>query len=92
MQYLLTEEEMEDVRRLRRRVSDLPTVDELKSVCLHVATEMVDPTSRSKATSAKTHPHGCIHVPDRRGPQWNARYCDHCPVRDICPQTKSWSK
>lgn len=92
MQFLLTETEMEAIDDERRIVAEkLPGrslanhLEALKNVCQGVATTMLkaEPGAR---------PHGCIHVPDERGRQWQTQYCDNCPVAGICPQPKDYSK
>lgn len=89
MQYLLNEEEMADIRRDREALRLLPGrqglvahLDGLKAACQQVATTMTPQWS--------DRPHGCIHVSDEDGRR--AWYCDKCPVREICPQPKEWSK
>lgn len=92
MQYLLSEEEMTAHRERNMLFAKLPQrtiadhIAGLVNVCQHVACTMIA-ADRDGVT-----PHGCIHVPDDRGPQWQTHYCDHCPVSGICPQTKEWSK
>jgi hypothetical protein len=91
MQYLLTEDEMEVIRRERSVVAKLPGMETLINVVRHIACNMVD-TKPIKGGTPQTRPHGCIHVEDPRGPQWQVQYCDYCSVAGICPQSKNWSK
>jgi hypothetical protein len=99
MQYLLTEDEMAEVRRLREVGARLPSLEALTNIARHVACQMAEvgndlPNGRQPTDK----PHGCIHV-DGSGPQaptalrpqkpW---YCDRCPAAGFCPQPKEWSK
>jgi hypothetical protein len=92
MMYILSEDEMEAVRRERAAAEKMPAYEALENVCKYVATTLVNPQSKSRATNATTDPYGCIHVSDPRGRQWQQQYCDHCPVAGICPLPKDWSK
>lgn len=90
MQYLLSEEEMEEIRQQQKELRSIPVggrhlLEGLTNVCRMVATTMI-PTQYTARSGARDKPHGCIHV-DK-----SARYCDKCPVSGICPQTKQWSK
>lgn len=92
MQYILTEDEMADIRREREDRRQMPSLQALVNVVQHVACNMVD-LSPANGREPQTKPHGCIHVKDN--PPSQARlfgYCDHCSVQDICPQPKEWSK
>jgi hypothetical protein len=91
MQYLLTEEEMADVRRMREFTSRL-NPEALRNVVEHVATTMI-PTVPINGSlgSPRDRPHGCIHVEPPDG-QFRPRYCDGCQVQGICQQPKHWSK
>jgi hypothetical protein len=98
MQYLLSEEEMAAVREERLAIAQkLPDrtiaghLEGLTNVCRHVATTMIQ-TAPVNGGGVSYRPHGCIHVPDPRGPQWRTRYCDGCQVARICPQPKEYSK
>ena len=91
MQYLLSAEEMAEIRAERAAIEQLPgggkdLKERLEAVCKHVATTMVPTVPFNDYTVGK--PYGCIHV-DRRE---SFGYCDKCPVQDICPMPKSWSK
>lgn len=97
MQYLLNDEEMAAIRHDRERWNKLPGgsdhLEALKNVCQKVATTMVpatDPAMEGLAPSRR--PHGCIHVRDHRGEQYQIHYCNMCPVQGICPQPKNWSQ
>ncbi len=92
MQYLLSEEEMAEIRRERVRARDLPTLEALTNVVRHVATTRVTTVDLNGRGAGATQPHGCIHVPDPRGRQYQTQYCDGCHVVGICPQDKDYSK
>lgn len=80
MQYLLSEEEMEAVRRERLEHARMPNLEELTNVVKHIATTAIP--------EGRTTPYGCIRV-DRRN---SYGYCDKCPVLGICPLPKDFSK
>lgn len=80
MQYLLTEEEMQEFRDLQKRAVH---PEALKNVVQKVATLMIDPP--------QGEPHGCIHRSEFTSGR-TAAYCDACPVAAICPLPKEWSK
>ena len=85
MQYILSEEEMEEVRQLRAKMKTLPDVGKLQEMCTKIADEC--PTWRGWDGKAEPSPWGCALSSDD---EW---YCDECPVQDICPREwKSWSK
>lgn len=85
MQYLLNAEEMEDIRDLRQLIYDkLPSrnlkrhLTALEITCKRVATTMAMPDGTK---------HGCIYTAAVA-----CSYCSGCPVEDICPMPKSYSK
>ena len=84
MQYLLTEEELQDLQRKAEAFSDLGfTLNELQTFCSKVADQM--PIHRSFDPDEK-EPWGCILTTGNQ-------YCDACPARIICPnKNKQWSK
>ncbi len=86
MQYLLTEEEMQEVRDLRKNAIH---PEALKNVVQHVAVKMID-TSPPNGRKPIAEPNGCIH--DNFYGRANADYCDACSVAGICPLPKRWSK
>ncbi len=91
MQYLLTEDEMEEIRQARRSAERMPKLEALTNVCKHLACTAIatKPPNGGKPTG---RPHGCIHVPSPDGAETQTRYCDRCLVAGICPLPKSWSK
>lgn len=88
MQYILSEEEMEEVRQLRKEAKKFPTLSSLQKMCTTVANEWPTFTGWDKKKPAE--PWGCIITQEQEGVEW---YCDECPVQTICPyEHKSWSK
>lgn len=88
MQYILTEEEMEEVRKLRAKMKTLPSVDKLQKMCTKIADEW--PTWRGWDGKEDPSPWGCVITAEEDNEEW---YCDECPVQNICPREyKSWSK
>jgi hypothetical protein len=73
MQILLTQREFDDLNEKAKRGENLPSKARLMTLCRTVANAM----SVDLHPSAEPEPWGCIL--DR------ARYCDRCPVQDICP-------
>ena len=97
VKYLLDQEEMDAVNRDRLKLAKLPGgadhMEGLANVCKYVATQMTENGTRlANGRKPAQHPHGCIHEPDPRGPQWRTPYCDNCPVSGLCPLPKEWSK
>lgn len=80
MQYLLTAEEMAEIRADREKLYKLGNDIEhnLKHVCMNIVTQM---------SYEGGEPHGCIH-----SKEVNAWYCDGCPVDAICLLSKDYSK
>lgn len=89
MQYILSEEEMEEIRQLRASIKFLPTVDKLQKMCTKIADEWPTWTGW-KGHKHEPKPWGCIITAELNGEEW---YCDECPVQTICPyKYQSWSK
>ena len=85
MQYILSEEEMEEVRQLRAKMKRLPSVDKLQKMCTKIADEW--PTFKGCDGTDEPIPWECILSVDYE------HCCDECPVQNICPlEWKSWSK
>lgn len=84
MQYILTEEEYEDLTNRAAFGDHFPSVAMLQKVCTRIANEM--PIMVKSWPSRGFIPWGCaIDELD-----W---VCDHCPVIDICPyESKHFSK
>ena len=87
MQYILNEEEMEEIRQLRAKMKSLPSVDNLQKMCTKIADEWPTYTGWDKKKPQPAAPWGCVLTADYE------HYCDKCPVQNICPlEWKSWSK
>jgi hypothetical protein len=85
MQYILTEEEMEQVRKLREEQKYLPNPEYLQKMCSYIADNW--PSWRGWDGKSEPEPWGCILT------QEYEHYCDKCPVINICPyKHKEWSK
>jgi hypothetical protein len=85
MQYILSEEEMEEVRNLRAEMKSLPSVEKLQKMCTKIADEW--PSFHGWDGKSDPEPWGCVLSVEYE------HYCDECPVQTICPkERKSWSK
>jgi hypothetical protein len=88
MQYILDESEMEEIRKLRKDVKHLPTVEELQKMCTKIADEW--PISNYWDDENSLSPWRCMITERANGHEW---YCDNCPVQSICPETdKEWGQ
>lgn len=84
MQYILTQEEYDELKR-KQELEFSITTKQLQTLCTKIATEMpvVLPWG-----SHEVRPWGCILTDDGA-----MDYCDDCPVQQICPHPyKEWSK
>lgn len=82
MQYVLSQEEMNEHSRRTLALKNLPSVQELQKFCSFVADNMVVTDGW-----AKGRVWGCILTSKLE------HYCDACPAKDICPHPdKEWSK
>lgn len=89
MQYILDEREMEEIRRIRKRLKSLPPVERLQKMCTKIADEWPTFNGWDKKPEP-AEPWGCVITREAEGEEW---YCDECPVQNICPaEHKSWSK
>ena len=81
MQYILTEQEYNDLKAKQKLSLNLQT-DKLQAVCTKIANEYpIKFWGREEAS-----PWGCVFTET----DW---YCDQCPVQEICPnEFKEWSK
>ena len=86
MQYILSEEEMEQVRKDRAALHKIASTDVLTSVCMNIADTMVGTENTTRWPKGGKEPYGCIHSEKSYG------YCDRCPVVSICPMPKRFSK
>lgn len=92
MQYILSQEEMDEVNQLRK---DVKVVNELfkreaklQRICTKAANEWpVKYWGRKEA-----EPWGC-KITMEKNKEVDEWYCDNCPVQEICPYPfKGWSK
>ena len=82
MQYLLTQEEIEEQRAKNDALDRLPAVEDLQVFCTFVADNLVLPSGWKEGQKW-----GCILTVKR---EW---YCDDCPAMKVCPHpNKQWSK
>lgn len=96
MQYLLSEEEMAEIRADRLAISELPgaKIIEPGKISYSITRHLQALTETCRAIAIATtpdwrdKPYGCIHVNRRE----SYGYCDRCPVLRICPQPKDFSK
>jgi hypothetical protein len=83
MQYILTQEEYDELLARKRHHIELKTA-KLQELCTKIADEM--PVKWGWG-GPDPKPWGCILSADCG---W---YCDQCPVQEICPcDTKDWSQ
>lgn len=88
MQYILTQEEFDALQA--RALAKQIVIDRLQTACTLVADHMPIKAPWAPA-STDPKPWGCIL--SQTSPTKDEWYCDHCPVRNICPQpNKNWSK
>ncbi|ADQ53206.1 hypothetical protein 65p198 [Aeromonas phage 65] len=101
MQYILTEEEYQDLKKKHILQLDIQK-NKLQKLCTKIANTMPVFYWGNKEASIW----GCIHNEqiereDYLGEDEGAKgveiqltpgYCDECPVTDICPSSKRWSK
>lgn len=87
MQYILTQQEYDELRR-DKATRATAKKDELQKLCTDAANHI--PIVRSWAPNEPPEPWGCILT--QGGP--NAfGYCDDCPAQEICPHDgKEWSQ
>lgn len=85
MQYILTEEEMAELRAAGER-ERAKVREALQKACTLAADHV--PVAAPWARDKTPRPWGCILSPSNQ-----YGYCDDCPVKEICPyDKKSWSK
>lgn len=78
MQILLTEEEYNKLKNAER-IAMAKIEQTLQDLCTKVADHM--PIKVPWAPNAEAKPWGCIRSVKAGG----ERYCDNCPVIDLCP-------
>lgn len=86
MQYILTEHELNELRKKADRL-DSETTDKIQRLCTLVADHMPSRKPWNWKEGDPMEPWGCILTEKR---EW---YCDQCPVQNYCPNTeKEWSR
>jgi hypothetical protein len=84
MQYILSQQEYDELRSIQKRRIALSD-KRLQTLCTKIADTM--PVKWGWETPDVAKPWGCILSVDH---EW---YCDQCPVQEICPNvSKAWSK
>jgi hypothetical protein len=87
MQYLLTQQEYDELQRAKQQRAKAQTA-ELQKLCTLAAQHV--PVAVSCFGVETLRPWGCILDSD---PEKNPGYCDLCPAQDLCPsERKEWSK
>lgn len=86
MQYILSEEEYQDLVEAKKKAEEAVR-DRLQKVCTMAADQIPIKVYWNKK---EKEPWGCIHTREMEdGYEW---YCDNCPVRKLCPSGKHFSK
>jgi hypothetical protein len=84
MQYILTQQEYDELtreKRLRTEEQDR----ELLEICIMTALH-----APARNAGSDSRPWGCVLAPI---PQQRAPYCDDCPAQRVCPsKDKEWSQ
>ena len=83
MQYILSEEEYKQLKTAQTHSLTL-SKKKLQTLCTNISNTMPVKWGWSKNEEAK--PWHCYLTEEE---EW---YCDSCPVQDICPAPKHWSK
>lgn len=87
MQYILTQEEYDKLRKEQRQRIDLQN-KKLQALCTKIANEM--PVVWGWGVQPDPKPWGCVITAEEQHEEW---YCDKCPVQEICPhEGKEYSK
>lgn len=82
MMYILTQEEFDALRQEQKQSLQLST-KKLQELCTKIADTM---PIKWGWGGDDPKPWGCIRTETH---EW---YCDQCPVKEICPSDKEWSK
>lgn len=85
MQYILTQEEY-DALKLAKAEAITLSRSKLQKLCTKIADTMPVKWGWGEPDPK---PWGCIITAKANDDEW---YCDKCPVQDICPADKHWSK
>lgn len=94
MQYILTQEEYDDLKKKREALEHIER-KELQKLCTKIANEMPVEQTDFHGGSRRSTPNYCILDGDGKRDHYesNTEYCDDCPVKKICPYPyKEWSK
>lgn len=87
MQYILTQEEYDDLRRAQGVMQTNKQAD-LQKLCSAAANHI--PIVREWAPNEQPAPWGCIL--DSESPNYRG-YCDDCPAQSVCPhEYKEWGQ
>lgn len=85
MQYILSEEELQALRKLAQE-AEVKNAVELQELCILAALHV--PIERRWAPERPPAPWGCILVKKH-----DPGYCDDCPAKKVCPHpSKRFSK
>jgi hypothetical protein len=86
MQYILTEEEYNELVSRKKKI-DIEAQNKLQEFCTLAAKHI--PAQREWDPDDKS-PWGCVL---EKGDEGQNGYCDDCPAQDICPyHYKEWSQ
>ena len=86
MQFILSEEELDDLKE-RKRLHEVAQKEELQKLCTLACNHIPVIVPWDKEADPK--PWGCILSQK----QYSDHYCDECPVDELCPYNgKNWSK
>lgn len=84
MQYILTQDEFQELTRLKKNY-EKGEIDKLQKFCTFVAENLPIIVSWDKDKEPRIW--GCILTENHHG------YCDQCPAKEVCPnQHKYYSK
>ena len=81
MQYVLTEEEYKALVDAKKKA-----LQDVGSTLQNLCTMVADNLPITVYWSKEKEPWKCIHSMET---EW---YCDNCPVLEMCPSNKNWSK
>jgi hypothetical protein len=85
MQYILSSEEMDDIKAKLEMLDHIRDINELQRICTLLADTYVLTEGWHKGQVW-----GCMLTAEKNGDEW---YCDDCPAKKVCPYPyKSWSQ
>jgi hypothetical protein len=82
MQYILDQDEYDDLTGGRGGTQIGLTKNQLQKLCTKIADEMPVLWGWVRPKDDVPKPWGCVITAEKNGDEW---YCDKCPVQDICP-------